>query len=80
MEIYIERRYLMIIYPTLIGEIAKRGITKKDIAASMVITPKTFSKKLNGITPFTWPEAMQLKNTFFSDMSVEELFDTHRSA
>ncbi len=70
----------MVIYPALAGEIAKRGIAKKDIAANIGITPRTFSKKLHGITSFTWQEAIQIRDIFFSDMTVEELFKTCKSA
>ena len=66
----------MLMYPTLVGEIAKRGIAKRDIALGIGVTPRTLSKKLSGITPFTWPEAICLRDMFFSDMSVEELFAT----
>lgn len=70
----------MIAYPALIGEIAKRSIAKKDIAASIGVAPRTLYKKLRGITPFTWPEAVQIRDCFFSDMSVEELFEICKRA
>ncbi len=61
-------------YPTLTGEIAKRGIKKRTIAVSIGICPKSLSNKLNGKAPFTWPEVQKIKTQFFPDMELDELF------
>ncbi len=44
----------MIAYPTLAGEIAKRGIKKNAIAKHLGISDRTFYNKLYGIADFTW--------------------------
>lgn len=61
-------------YPTLAGEIAKRGIKKKAIAASIGVCQKSLTNKLSGKAPFTWPEVRKIKTQFFPDMKLDELF------
>ncbi len=64
----------MVVFPTLIGEIAKRGIKKKAIAQRLGICDKSLNNKLNGRVPFTWPEVLLLSQSFFPDMTTEVLF------
>ena len=64
----------MVVYPTLVGEIAKRGIKKKDIAESIGICVRALSNKLNGRVPFTWPEVSAIRAQFFPDMDTDDLF------
>lgn len=64
----------MVAYPTLAGEIAKRGLKKKDIAESIGICDRAFSNKLNGRVPFTWPEVSAIRAQFFPDMAPDDLF------
>lgn len=64
----------MIAYPVLAGEIAKRGIKKKEIAQSLGICDKALYNKLNGLVPFTWPEVQIITSRFFPDFQVEALF------
>lgn len=54
-------------------EIAGRGITKKAIAESLGISQRSFSKKMSGRVPFTWPEVIAIRNNFFPDMTPEEI-------
>ena len=61
-------------YPVLAGEIAKRGIKKKDIAERIGVCIKSLSNKLSGISPITWPEVLLIRDQFFPDMAPEELF------
>ena len=63
----------MIAYPTLIGEIAKRELKKKEIAKRLGMCEKTLRGRLTGQREFTWPEAMALCRGFFPDMTPEEL-------
>lgn len=63
-----------LIYPVLIAEIAKKGIKKKAIANKLGISNKAFYNKLNGKTPFTWPEAITICHSFFPEMTPEVLF------
>lgn len=62
------------IFPNLAGEIAKRGIKKCAIASALGISSRTLYCKMSGDTPFTWPETCVIRDTFFPDMSKDELF------
>lgn len=62
-------------YPILEAEIARRQIKKKDIAEAIGITPRSLSIKLMGKTSFTLNEAFIIRERFFSDMTVERLFE-----
>ena len=64
----------MIYYPTLAGEIAKRGIKKKAIAESIGVCSKSLNNKLSGRVPFTWPEVSKIRKQFFPDMDPDTLF------
>lgn len=64
----------MVVYPVLVGEIAKRGIKKKTIAQSIGVCDKSLNNKLSGRVPFTWPEVAAIKARFFPDLTPEELF------
>lgn len=61
-------------YPNLAGEIAKRGIKKMDIAASIGICDKALLNKLRGRTSFSWPEVKAIRRQFFPDMTLDVLF------
>ena len=63
----------LINYPMLEREIAGRGITKKAIAESLGISQRSFSNKMSGRVPFTWPEVIAIRNNFFPDMTPEEI-------
>lgn len=64
----------MVVYPVLVGEIAKRGIKKKAIAQSIGVCNKSLNNKLNGKAPFTWPEVKIIRHQFFPDMNPDDLF------
>lgn len=68
----------MVYYPVLIGEMAKREIRKKTIARSLGLCDKSFNNKINGRTPFTWPEVKKIQREFFPDIQSDELFSTVR--
>lgn len=62
------------IYPVLTREIFMRGIKKRAIASAISVSDRTLNNKMRGITEFTWPEVSKIRNTFFPDLSVDELF------
>lgn len=61
-------------YPILAGEIARRGITKKELAESIGVCPRALYNKMRGKVPFTWPEAKTIWHQFFPDMDPDDLF------
>lgn len=66
----------MVCYPVLIGEMAKREIQKKALAQCIGVCDKALRNKLDGKTPFTWPEVKKIRHSFFPDISPDELFAT----
>lgn len=60
-------------FPTLAGEISKRGIRKSVIAARLNINDKTLYNKLYGTSDFTWDEIKILQANFFPDMDIDTL-------
>ena len=62
-------------YPILEAKIAEHGIKKKDIAKVLRITARALSSKFTRKVSFSLDEALTIKQTFFPDISVEELFD-----
>ena len=67
---------IMVYYPILIGEMAKREVSKKAIARSIGICDKSFKNKLTGKVPFTWPEVKKIHLGFFPDILPDQLFAT----
>lgn len=65
---------MTVIYPTLIGEIAKRGVKKCVIAERLNISERALYNKLSGISSFTWEEVCTIKACFFPDMDQTSLF------
>lgn len=65
---------MTVVYPILVGEIAKRGVKKTAIADSLGITERTFYNKLTGISSFTWNEVRTINKRFFPDMTPNDLF------
>lgn len=62
------------VFPTLAGEIAKRGIKKSAIAQRLGISYRALYSKLIGETSFTWEEVKEINDCFFPDMQPTELF------
>lgn len=65
---------MVVAYPTLTGEIAKRGIKKTVIAKRLGITTRSLHNKLTGTAQFSWPEACCIQEVFFPDMDPKSLF------
>lgn len=61
-------------YPTLIGEIAKRGIKKSAIAKHLGISERALYNKLSGVASFTWEEVLAINTCFFPDFDPTSLF------
>ena len=63
-------------YTRLLNEMKARGIKNKDIQELLDINRQALSFKLHGRrnARFTVEQAMLIKEKFFPDISVEELF------
>lgn len=61
-------------YPVLESEIILRKISKKDIYSLLGFQANTFTLKLNGNLRFSLDEAIRIQETFFPDVSVNQLF------
>lgn len=62
-------------YLVLVGEQAKKKITNRAIAKVLGTHENTVSNKLNG-GQFTINEAISIRDAFFPDYKIEELFKT----
>lgn len=62
------------VYPTLVGEIAKRGIKKSAIAKRVGISERALYNKLAGSVSFTWEEVIEINKCFFPDFDPTSLF------
>ena len=60
--------------PVVESEIILRKISKKDIYQLLDVQANTFTLKLNGNLRFSLDEAIRIQETFFSDVSVNQLF------
>lgn len=65
---------MRVIYPELVGGLAKNSIKKIDVATALGITTRTLYSKLVGETDFTLSEANLIQRRFFPDMDQETLF------
>lgn len=64
----------MVCYPVLVGEMAKREVSKKEMADRMGICYRALNNRLNGKVPFTWPEVCIINSAFFPDIEPDILF------
>lgn len=63
-------------YRNLEAEMARKGITRKDISSFLNVRYATVVQKLNGKYGFKLDEAFIIKKKFFPDLSLEYLFQT----
>ncbi|WP_420038583.1 helix-turn-helix domain-containing protein [Parageobacillus thermoglucosidasius] len=64
------------VYKNLAAEMARKGITKKDLARSLNLRYPTVVDKTNGKSRFYLDEAIKIKETFFPDLDLEYLFES----
>lgn len=63
-------------YVNLEAEIARKGLSKKEIAETLGVRLATVYDKLKGKYPFTLDEALKMKNKYFPEFTLEYLFYT----
>ena len=61
-----------VLFPGLLGEMAKRGITKKDLAKILDTSEDSVYRRLNGVVEFDLSEIVKILAYF--KCSFEELF------
>ncbi len=61
-------------YQVLKDKMKDRKITNKDMAEFLNKREATISDKINGKYPFTLDESFAIRNEFFKDELIEDLF------
>lgn len=65
----------MAIYPNLEAEMARHGVTQRDLANKLGKTPETICNWMNGRSgDFPIGSVFRLKDEFFPECTVEYLF------
>lgn len=62
-------------YSKLEKAMAEMGVTKVDIAKKLKLRYATVIDKFKGKSRFTYDEARDIKNEFFSEFNLEDLFE-----
>lgn len=63
-------------YLNLKGEMAKKNITIENVAKFLHMHRNTIAKKINGPSSFSIEEAFAIKNEFFPDCDMKNLFES----
>lgn len=58
----------------LLAEMNRYGVTNTDIEEVLECSPRTVTNKLSGVTDFTFPEAVKLRDRLFPNQRLEYLF------
>jgi len=61
-------------YSNLVGELAKKKITNTSIAKLLNIHLNSVANKLHGDSSFTVDEAIKIRDEYFPDADLSELF------
>jgi hypothetical protein len=61
-------------YPNLEAEIARKAITKTELADTIEMPRTTFTQKISGKFEFTVAEAKRIQERVFPEYSLEYLF------
>lgn len=61
-------------YQYLVYRMKVKGISNEMVYKALGVTEKTLRNKIQGITPFTWEEVKKIKQSFFPEENIEELF------
>lgn len=63
-------------YPNLEAEMARRKVTRLELAEKLKMTATTLGNKLNGKSDISLPECLAIKKELNINMTVDELFKT----
>lgn len=61
-------------YDNLVTELRRKNITNKAVAELIGTSEKTVFNKINGVTEFTVPEAMAIRNNLLPEFRIGYLF------
>lgn len=61
-------------YPRLVAEMILRHVTRLNLKDCIKLKYNTLCKKVNGELRFSLDEAIRIQETFFPDVSVNQLF------
>ncbi|WP_341348626.1 helix-turn-helix transcriptional regulator [Paenibacillus sp. FSL H3-0469] len=64
------------IYTNLSSEMERRGVTISSMSRELNMRRGTLSDKLHGKFRLHYDEALKIKQLFFSDCGIEDLFST----
>lgn len=59
---------------TLIGEMAKQKITKRDLSDLLGIHWNSITNKISGESDFSVTEAIKIRDKYFPEWEIENLF------
>ena len=62
-------------FPNLLAEIKKRGLTQKEFAKEVKISEQLFSKKMNSKAVFNYEEIKRILEFFNPRLSLDYLFE-----
>lgn len=62
-------------YPNLRAEMARNGVSVRDMETALNMPANRTYARLSGRTPFTLREAIKLRSTFFPALTIEYLFE-----
>lgn len=62
-------------YPNLRAEVARKGLTMKELAKRIGIGESTMNQKLNGKYAFTLDEAVLIRDVLEVDIPLDVLFE-----
>lgn len=61
-------------YPNLNAEMARKGLSVRDLQAVIRKTDRTTRDKVNGLAAWTLNEAADIRDAYFPGMSLDYLF------
>lgn len=64
----------------LMAEIAREGLTQKQICEALGISNRAFANKMKGDSQFKWKEMQTIRSVFFDNLTLEYLFDDSKEA
>lgn len=59
---------------TLIGEMAKQKVTKRDLSDLLGIHWNSITNKISGESDFSVTEAIKIRDKYFPEWEIENLF------